>query len=215
MAKNIALEVGVLGMLLVATPMLGSSSAAAQTSVSTPMRGIPGAHNVDHVGLTVPDLDQAVRFFVDVLGAEDLFGFDEGPGTANPADLHATFDVDPRSTLRVRMLRLGPTLNVELMEYRTPGQNRTIPRNSDVDVPHIAFFVDDIGVATAYLAAHGCTLLSGPLKSSSGPKAGQAIRYFKTPWGSSMEVLSRPKHMPYETQTPSQLFGPVPSWSSR
>ncbi len=30
---------------------------------------IPGLRGSDHLGITVPDIDQAERFFVDVLGA--------------------------------------------------------------------------------------------------------------------------------------------------
>ena len=73
--------------------------------------GIPGAHNVDHVGVSVPNFDQAISFFRDVLGAEFLFRFEESPGTENPADLEKTLEVDPNSKLKVAMLRLGPSLN--------------------------------------------------------------------------------------------------------
>ena len=86
-------------------------------------QGIPGARNVDHIGVSVPNLDQAISFFRDVLGAEFLFRFDEGPGTENPADLEKTLGVDPTSTLHIAMMLLGPSLNLELMEYVTPGQN--------------------------------------------------------------------------------------------
>jgi len=34
------------------------------------LRGIPTAHNVDHYAFTVPDLNTAIVFFVDLLGAE-------------------------------------------------------------------------------------------------------------------------------------------------
>ncbi|HZT10373.1 MAG TPA: VOC family protein, partial [Actinomycetota bacterium] len=35
-------------------------------------RLLPGLRHVDHAAYTVPDLDEAVRFFVEVLGAEEL-----------------------------------------------------------------------------------------------------------------------------------------------
>ncbi len=179
-----------------------------------PVRGIPGARNLDHVGLTVPDLDEAVGFFTEVLGADLLFRFDEGPGTENPADLRQTFDVDPADRLKVAMLRLGPNLNVELMQYEAPRARREVPKNDDVDVPHLAFFVDDLTVAAEHLAAHGCTLLGGPFTSGEGPKAGQAIRYARAPWGLALELLHRPEHMPYERTTAARLFGPAPAWTS-
>src|ERR1035438_4835302 len=112
--------------------------------------GIPGARNVDHIGVSVPNLDQAISFFRDVLGAKFLFRFGEGPGTENPADLEQTLGVDPTSKLRIALMRLGPSLNLELMEYRTPAQNCSVPKNSDVDVPHIAFWVEDMEVDARY-----------------------------------------------------------------
>lgn len=36
-------------------------------------RGMPGLVGADHVGLTVPDLEEAVAFFVDVIGCDDIF----------------------------------------------------------------------------------------------------------------------------------------------
>ncbi len=171
--------------------------------------GIPTATNVDHLGVTVPDLQQAIGFFTKVLGAEFLFCFREGPGTSNPADLNKAFGVPADSQLQIAMLRLGPNLNIELMEYETPDQRKVMPRSSDLDAPHIAFFVSDMDAAADYLVAHGCKLFSGPLVSEGGPKAGQAIRYFQAPWGMFLEILSRPEHMPYERHTTSRLFGPV------
>ena len=172
-------------------------------------KGIPTATNVDHLGVTVPNLQQAVTFFTEVLGACFLFSFEEGPDTKNPVNLKEAFGVPADSKLKIAMLRLGPTLNLELMEYESPGQRQVMPKNSDFDAPHIAFFVSDMDAASDYLNEHGCKLFSGPLLSSEGPKAGQSIRYFATPWGMYLEILSRPTHMPYEQQTTSRLFGPV------
>ncbi len=144
-------------------------------------QGIPTSTNVDHLGVTVPDLQQAVMFFTEVLGAEALFTCEEGPGTQNPANLNAAFGVPSDSKLKIAMLRLGLTLNLELMQYDTSDQRQVTPRNSDFDAPHIAFFVSDMEQAADYLTEHGCKLFSGPLVSKRGPKAGQSIRYFKRP----------------------------------
>ena len=111
--------------------------------------------------------------------------------------------------MQIAMLRLGPTLNLELMEYETSDQRERMPKNSDCDAPHIAFFVSDMEAAAEYLTRHGCKLFSGPLMSKNGPKQGQAIRYLQAPWGMFLEILSRPEHMPYEEHTNSRLFGPV------
>jgi len=34
---------------------------------------IPGLRGTEHIGFTVPDLDQAERFFVDVIGCEKVY----------------------------------------------------------------------------------------------------------------------------------------------
>lgn len=178
-------------------------------------KGIPTSTNVDHLGVTVPDLQQAVSFFTEVLGAEAPFACEEGPGTSNPANLNEAFGVPADGKLKIAMLRLGPTLNLELMQYDASDQRQVMPKNSDFDAPHIAFFVSDMGRAADYLTAHGCKLFRGPLVSKQGPKAGQCIRYFQTPWGMFLEILSRPEHMPYEHQTNYRLFGPITSNSGQ
>ena len=37
------------------------------------MAGLPGLRGAEHLGITVPDLDEAERFLVDVLGAELIY----------------------------------------------------------------------------------------------------------------------------------------------
>jgi catechol 2,3-dioxygenase-like lactoylglutathione lyase family enzyme len=36
------------------------------------MSGLPGLHRLDHIGITVPDLEEATAFFLDVLGCESM-----------------------------------------------------------------------------------------------------------------------------------------------
>ena len=176
------------------------------------VRGIPGARDMDHVGLTVPDLDQAMKFFVDVLGADLLWT--DGPTSDPKGDAMAKkLGVDPRASMRLAMLRCGPNLNVELLEYHAPNQNTKMPANSDVDVPHLAFYVDDVDKAGVYLEAHGCLLLGGPNVTPEGnPRAGQVMRYAVTPWHLTIELMHRPDHMPYEKNTDARLYGPADSW---
>lgn len=174
--------------------------------------GIPTARYVDHMGITVPDINQAMRFFVDVIGADLLWVESEGTGTQTPLDMQGIFNVDKRSSITLSLLRFGPNVNLELMQYKAPDQNRRIPKNSDVDVPHIAIYVDDINAATAYLQSKGVQMLKGPNKTAHGPKTGQVIRYFLTPWGSSMELVYRPESLPYEKETPARLYKSASNW---
>ena len=43
--------------------------------------GLPGLAGSDHIGFTVPDIEEATRFFVDVIGCE--VAFEIGPFVAD------------------------------------------------------------------------------------------------------------------------------------
>jgi catechol 2,3-dioxygenase-like lactoylglutathione lyase family enzyme len=177
-------------------------------------KGIPGARNVHHVAYTVPDLDQAVSFFVDVLGAELLYRI--GPVEDREGDwMTRQLDVHPRASTHIAMLRLGPVTNLELFEYASPDQRQALPRNSDWGGHHLAIHVDDVDVAVAYLrSVPGVKVLGEPQTITDGPIARDRWVYFLTPWGMGMEVLNMPDGMPYEKDTNARLFGPCDAWST-
>ena len=169
-------------------------------------KGIASARHVDHIGMTVPDLDQAVRFFEDAIGAKLLWRV--GP-------FHETPTGFPIDNVDIAMLTLGPNLNVELLAFKAEQQRKEMPSNVDLGAAHIAFFVDDINAAAESLKSHGAQLLHGPIQAAGEAKRGEQIWYFKTPWGAFMEILWRPDHLPYEQGTSNRLFNPKDSWDSQ
>jgi catechol 2,3-dioxygenase-like lactoylglutathione lyase family enzyme len=177
-------------------------------------RGIPTARNVDHFGLTVPDLEGAIRFFVDVLGCELLYraGPFEDAGDWMKAHLNAA----PGATLVLAALRCGPTANVELLQFKTADGRTEPPRTSDAGAGHLAFYVEDLDAAIAYLEEQpGVEVLGGPTTVEGQPSEDLRFVYFLTPWGTPMELASWPEGMPYERGTPARLYGPAPSWEGR
>ena len=152
---------------------------------------------VDHVGMTVPDLTAAIRFFEDAIGAALLWRV--GPFPETPTGV-------PIDGVELAMLRLGPNLNLELMAFQSDHQRREMPSNVDLGAMHIAFFVDDIEAAARSLAEHGAELLRGPIDAAGDVKKGERIWYFKTPWGAFLEILWRPDPLPYERLTTDRLF---------
>ncbi|MEY9485204.1 catechol 2,3-dioxygenase-like lactoylglutathione lyase family enzyme [Streptomyces calvus] len=193
-----------------AVPPTGSAGDLAQPV--SPARGIPTATNVDHIAYTVPDLDEAVRFFVDVLGAELLYR--EETVRSDDEWMAEALNVHPRATADIAMLRLGPVTNIELFQYSAPDQIRRMPRNSDYGGHHIAFYVRDIDAAADYLRRQpGVRLLGEPRTVPHGPIAGDRWLYFLTPWGMQMELISLPSQLPYEATTPHRRFGPCAAWA--
>jgi catechol 2,3-dioxygenase-like lactoylglutathione lyase family enzyme len=161
-------------------------------------RGQLGLVGTDHVGITVPDINQAIEWFEDVMGAVAPLSF--GP-ISDPTGtlMHDLLDVDPRATIKqITLLRIGHSANIELFEYTAPDQRHTMPRNSDWSGHHVAFYVKDIDDAVEYMQSRGVEKLLGPLPITDGPAAGQSINYFRTPWGSFVELISYPRGMAYE-----------------
>jgi len=177
--------------------------------------GIPGARAVHHVAYTVPDLGQAVRFFVDVIGAELIYELD---GIADPGGDWMTrkLGVPATAVARIAMLRLGPVTNLELFEYDAPEQRRPLPLNSDWGGHHLAIRVDDVDVAVAYLERQdGGRILGEPETIEDGPIAGDRWGYFTTPWGMHLELINLPAGAPFEQRTDARPYQPAQPWANR
>lgn len=153
---------------------------------------IHGVRATDHVGLTVPDLDEAEAFFVQVIGATPWYrlGSKSDPGgswMAEHLNVHPDAVVD-----EIRFLRLPGGTVLELFGYTAPDQDGRPPRNSDVGAVHLAFYVDDLDAAVRELHDRGLQVQGAPTVSQ-GPNAGQRWVYFLAPWGLQCELVSYPE----------------------
>jgi len=172
--------------------------------------GIPTARNVDHAGYTVPNLEEAIAFFTQVLGCELLY--QAGPyQEPEPNWMEAHLGASPNGEVRLAVLRCGPVNNIELVEFKAPDQTTSPPKVSDAGGRHLAFYVDDMDAAIAYLKAQTDVKVLQPIvhPPDEGEEAGILCTYFVTPWGMHMELITRPQHMPYEQRTSARIFGPV------
>ena len=171
-------------------------------------KGIPGLRGTDHIGFTVPDLAQAIDFFVEVLGCEPFYQL--GPFQADDDWMQVHLAVHPRAVMKkLRFLRCGNGANFEVFEYASPDQVRTPPKNSDVGGHHLAFYVDDMNAALAHLRQHGVAIQGEPTVRTSGPNAGQTWVYFQAPWGMQFELVSFPQGKGYERETERRLWHPA------
>ena len=170
--------------------------------------GIPGLRGTEHIGFTVPDLEQATSFFIDVIGCEQVMEL--GPFTADDDWMATHLNVHPRTNMRkLRFFRCKHGSNFEIFEYEAPEQNTVLPRNSDVGGHHLAFYVDDLNSAVEYLKQKGVRLLGEPTLRTSGPNAGQHWVYFLAPWGMQLELVSFPNGKEYEKSSSVKLWHPA------
>jgi len=170
---------------------------------------LPGLTGVDHIGFTVPDLEQARRFLVDVLGCEYLYSL--GPFVHDePGDDWMTehLDVDPRAVMeQLHFFRCGDQAIFEVFQWAAPDQATRRPRNSDIAGHHVALYVEDLDAAIAFLHEQGLTVL-GEATASKGPSEGQRWVYFLSPWGMQFELVSYPRRKAFD-----RAGGTAESWA--
>lgn len=186
----------------------GAMSAALLIAMSVARAdGIPSMVGVDHIGMTVPKLQDGIDFFTKVLGCQ--YVYTAGP-FADPKGkwMETNLAVDAGASTTLAMVRCGPTQNIELFEYDAKDQVKTPMKNSDVGEFHLAFYVTDLKQAVDYLkTVPGVQVLGDPTPVSGQPNGGETFVYFKTPWGANMELLTYPRGLDYEKTTDKRLFG--------
>ncbi len=112
------------------------------------------ALKVDHIGIAVKDLDETLKFYTDILGLECQ-------GT----------EVVEEQKVRVAFLPIGDT-EVELLESTSEDGPiaRFIEKNGE-GMQHIAFKVDNIEEAIAYMKEKGMRMIDeAPRYGAGGAK---------------------------------------------
>lgn len=131
---------------------------------------------VDHVGINVPNLQKAVKFFSDVLGFTPVTQIGPVPLDAAWKSLnHIHTETGP---VTIKMVRAGTGANIELFEFEASQGSKQQPGGDDIDATHIAFNTSDIKEAVAYLKTKGVKVLGEPFVTPSGDTAGETWIYF-------------------------------------
>jgi catechol 2,3-dioxygenase-like lactoylglutathione lyase family enzyme len=145
---------------------------------------------VESVGITVANLDRAVRFYTEVLS------FVEVGATIHDGQALGTLTDLMTASARVAGLRLGEEL-LELTEYAGPS-GRAVPpdsRSNDGWFQHVAVVVSDMGRAYDRLVAHGASAISvAPQRLPDWNPAAGGIEayYFRDPDGHPLELIQFP-----------------------
>lgn len=168
-------------------------------------------HGMDHVGITVADMEAATRFFESAFDAELIY--ESKPSSEPPdegSDLERTLGVPAGTRMHsVRMLALRNGPGVELLQFSGPDQREPI-RPADYGLQHFAVYVDDMPAAVAKFEDAGGTMLTDPQPFMFKPEEGDGnlFCYGRTPWGSTIELVTYSSPMPYEGATPLRRWRP-------
>ncbi|GAB3618344.1 VOC family protein [Okibacterium endophyticum] len=168
---------------------------------------LPGVRGADHIGFTVPDIEQAHEFLTEIVGCEHIYSL---PGVSKDDDwMHTHLNVDPRSEIdEIRFYRCGFGTNFEVFQYSSASPQGPQPRNDDIGGHHIAFYVDDLDEAIDFLIANNVQVLGSPT-SSGNASAGQRWVYFLAPWGMQFELVCFPEGKAYEASSTRHLWHPA------
>ncbi|MGV8949966.1 MAG: VOC family protein [Cypionkella sp.] len=157
-----------------------------------------------HIGITVPDLTEAIAFFKAVFGAVEVFH--TGPFDVDAAFMEHKLGTPPHTRIRdLVFLRCGNGTNVELFQYSGEDASTRPRRNSEIGGTHLCFEVEDVFASAERLRAQGIELLEGPNSVTEGPLAGFDWIYFNAPWGQSLEIASFAA-LGYEKDTDARIW---------
>jgi catechol 2,3-dioxygenase-like lactoylglutathione lyase family enzyme len=170
---------------------------------------------IEHIGLTVPDIDQATEFFVRAFDAEVIYDVVEKPGPPvevddyNGINLGPMLGMKPGTRMRAfRMIRVGASAGLEMFEFDHVDQSDAVAP-TDFGWQHVGFYVDDLALATEKIVAAGGRPLVGPVPMQAAESGeGNFFQYFQTPWGSFLEIVTIPSAQLYESSTAVRRWRP-------
>lgn len=194
---------GALDMVQVAARLSPNGEDNLQHKINDKMVGI------DHIGINVPDIDTASIFLQQAFDAEIIYeSYSKKQSPLEFEGSEAKLNLSPQTKLYAcRMIKVGSGPNIELFEVHVNGQRDAV-MSSDLGIQHFAIYTDNIIASLEKFAKAGGKVLSEPNRllfpSETGDK--NYFCYGVTPWGTSVEFITYPDGMPYETQTNLRRF---------
>jgi len=115
---------------------------------------------LEHMGLSVADIERSIRFYRDLLGLELVLRI-ECPAESKLGDVVAM----PQCSARIAKLKSG-NIVLELFEYQHPHGNTIAPNKTQADhgFSHIGFASDDIHGDYERLQRHGVKFYGSPIE---------------------------------------------------
>ncbi|MDN5289069.1 MAG: putative lyase [Mucilaginibacter sp.] len=160
----------------------------------------PISIGMDHIGITVPDVDSAALFFEQVLGTKKVTEIGPFPMDST---MKSRYKIHSDATLdKIAMLRAGNGSNLELFEFHSPKASKAVPYTDDIGALHIAFYTNDINKSIAFLKSKGIQVLNDPIVANDNQTGGETWVYFLTPWGQQIELVTYPEGKAYEKSHP-------------
>jgi len=168
-------------------------------------------HGMEHVGITVPDVEKATAFFRNVFDAKicyDVLTPEDAPQKGEASEQRLGLEKGAR-VVHIRLLRIGNSSNIELFQIEGTEQKPTASL-SDLGITHIAFYVDHLDEIINKFKNAGGKMLSEPFAlpgKESGPQ--NFTVYGQAPWGTLIEMITYTGEMDYPETSESKRWTPL------
>lgn len=143
---------------------------------------------VDHVGMTVVDLDRSVAFWERLLGVSSRDrGVLSGPRLAGLVGYPSGLRIDSC------WLDLPAGGALELLQYLDRDDPPYDEGTAHPGNVHLCLRVDDMAAAHQHAVASGARPVGeGPIEVAAGPNAGMRVAYLRSPDGVTIELRELP-----------------------
>ena len=143
---------------------------------------------VNHLGITVKDLDAVVGFFKDTLGLNKIWHEYTYQGKTIEK-------ITGLSRVHVRVVKIDiENTIIELVQYLSPTGREFQLNTNDIGCPHICFEVDNIDEMYETLFQKGVKFMSEPvmISNAESPMCGWKAVYFQGPEHITIQLTQRP-----------------------
>ncbi len=165
---------------------------------------------IDHIGMTVPNIEVATNFFREAFDAKvcyDVQRPEHDPMKGEEVEKQLGLP-SGKTIIHMRLLRIGEGPTIELFQLGT-NADKDPAKISDLGLHHFALYVDDIKESSKRFEAAGGSLLSEPHPLAGvedGPRNSGV--YGTTPWGSLIELIKYPDGIDYPNESEAKRWSP-------
>lgn len=165
-----------------------------------PSTGMSNFYGIEHVAMTVPDHDAAVRFLEEAFGAVKLYSHikkTDRPYTGTMIGKINGLEVGT-AMIAASQMRFANGPNIEIFELKGYGNTKAAGIN-DVGLVHFSVVVEDIHEAGARFKKAGGKLLEGPFDLGMNETGHGNQNWFgQMPWGTWVEFMTFESPLRYE-----------------
>jgi catechol 2,3-dioxygenase-like lactoylglutathione lyase family enzyme len=146
----------------------------------------PDVASLNHVGITVTDLEASTAFYIEVVGMELVVrGFRTG------GEWFDTLTENRGTVIEAALLSAGQT-TLQLVQYREAGNPEAVTGHNRVGNLHLSFNVEDVEAKHAQLSVRSELRVTAVVPL---PVEGYRSFYVRDPDGIPIEFLESPRNL--------------------